>query len=484
MEPDDTNNTQPGAAGRPEGAPLDAQERAHDLIVRRAVSGLSPDESAELLGLMDRLGMHDDPSSYSALDATIATVELAYGERVALTESQRLRLEGAAAAWAAVSRPQGGQSGQSGQGGRGGQAAAEAGAGLGDADDRPGVSAPELASATRERVLLLGEVYGDGPAPVAIGPRRRRVWVALGGTGWAAAACLGVALIIVTDRQGAASNAGRAVVAGGGAKPQLNATDASPDVPLHTLASAVLQERPEATGGDGRATGRLAAAPGAYELERLGERADREAAALLDDAALALNSPARGWGTAEADPLWAESPRPVYASAASLVTLVQAEPDRVLVPMHRPGEEAAPPVAYVIWSGDLQAGVLVVAALEPIDPPIDQYQLWIVDPTRESRYPVSGAVFSMPEHEASALVRVRPDVTVARPSAFVLTIERAGGVVVSRGDSVVAVGNTEPLGIASGVVASRAGAHSAVMHGPPEPEAARPAGAGADAATR
>jgi anti-sigma-K factor RskA len=87
----------------------------------------------------------------------------------------------------------------------------------------------------------------------------------------------------------------------------------------------------------------------------------------------------------------------------------------------------------VLWSSELQAGVMIIRGLEANDPSTAQYQLWIVDRDRDGP-PVDGGVFDVRASEGQASeVRVAIDakLVVSDPAAFVITVERPGGVVVS-----------------------------------------------------
>ena len=86
--------------------------------------------------------------------------------------------------------------------------------------------------------------------------------------------------------------------------------------------------------------------------------------------------------------------------------------------------------ANVVWSTAKQEGYLEVRGLKPNDPAKEQYQLWIVDPTRKQ--PVDGGVFDV-KADGTALVRVRVPIVVKDALAFAVTKETAGGVVVSDG---------------------------------------------------
>ncbi|MEM9915138.1 MAG: anti-sigma factor [Planctomycetota bacterium] len=87
----------------------------------------------------------------------------------------------------------------------------------------------------------------------------------------------------------------------------------------------------------------------------------------------------------------------------------------------------------VAWSGKTQDGYMVFDGLPANDPAEAQYQLWIVDPTRDE-FPVDGGVFNVADHLAAdgkAYVPIDAKLRVDQPAAFALTLEKPGGVVKS-----------------------------------------------------
>lgn len=85
----------------------------------------------------------------------------------------------------------------------------------------------------------------------------------------------------------------------------------------------------------------------------------------------------------------------------------------------------------VIWDGALQQGYLTLAGLPSNVETGRQYQLWIFDGSRDDRYPVDGGVFDVPPGDQSVTIPIRPTLKVWQPMAFAVTLEPAGGVVVS-----------------------------------------------------
>jgi anti-sigma-K factor RskA len=63
---------------------------------------------------------------------------------------------------------------------------------------------------------------------------------------------------------------------------------------------------------------------------------------------------------------------------------------------------------------------------------VAQYQLWIFDAERNEAYPVDGGVFDVPaKSDGDVVIKIDPRIPVSRATAFAITVERPGGVVVS-----------------------------------------------------
>ena len=85
----------------------------------------------------------------------------------------------------------------------------------------------------------------------------------------------------------------------------------------------------------------------------------------------------------------------------------------------------------ITWSDTLQAGEMRFTGLPVNNPAEMQYQLWIVDPDRYAN-PVDGGVFDWGGAD-ELVVAVDAKLPVEAPVAFAVTLEQAGGVVVSDG---------------------------------------------------
>jgi hypothetical protein len=92
----------------------------------------------------------------------------------------------------------------------------------------------------------------------------------------------------------------------------------------------------------------------------------------------------------------------------------------------------------VVWSDARQQGFMTLSNLSANNPAQKQYQLWIVDPTRDE-IPVDGGVFDIPTGSQPVVIPVHAKLPVNHPAAFVITLEKPGGVVQSKQETVVAL---------------------------------------------
>ncbi len=93
----------------------------------------------------------------------------------------------------------------------------------------------------------------------------------------------------------------------------------------------------------------------------------------------------------------------------------------------------------VIWSDQLQQGYMILKGIPVNDPRQAQYQLWIVDPTRDPDSPVDGGVFDIPTDGSPVVIPIAAKLALNKPQAFVITLEQPGGVVKSKQEKVVAL---------------------------------------------
>lgn len=98
----------------------------------------------------------------------------------------------------------------------------------------------------------------------------------------------------------------------------------------------------------------------------------------------------------------------------------------------------------VVWSTEEQRGYMLFRGLEPNDPEEAQYQLWIFDGSRaenEPDTPVDGGVFDVAA-SGDVIVPIDPKLEVGAPALFAITLERPGGVVVSKRENLLLLAST------------------------------------------
>lgn len=125
---------------------------------------------------------------------------------------------------------------------------------------------------------------------------------------------------------------------------------------------------------------------------------------------------------------------------ARLLAELQGRPDTRVIPWSATDDPAAGGAeGAVVWNGTVQAGVMRFRGLQPNDPATTQYQLWIFDAGRDDRFPVDGGVFDVPRGAEETLVPIRARLPVGEAVLFAITVEPAGGVVVSTRERIALV---------------------------------------------
>jgi hypothetical protein len=113
------------------------------------------------------------------------------------------------------------------------------------------------------------------------------------------------------------------------------------------------------------------------------------------------------------------------------------ETDTIISPWNPPTETGYQDVSGdVVWNSRIQQGYMRLAGMPANNAQRMQYQLWIVDPDRDSK-PVDGGVFNIPAGQTEVLIPISAKLAVIDPKAFAITAEQPGGVVVSAGPLLV-----------------------------------------------
>jgi hypothetical protein len=85
----------------------------------------------------------------------------------------------------------------------------------------------------------------------------------------------------------------------------------------------------------------------------------------------------------------------------------------------------------VVWNQVTQVGYMRFRGLPSNNPQRAQYQLWIFDRARGDKYPVDGGVFDVPNDKGEIVIPITARLPVRDPAMFAVTLEEAGGTVVS-----------------------------------------------------
>ena len=95
------------------------------------------------------------------------------------------------------------------------------------------------------------------------------------------------------------------------------------------------------------------------------------------------------------------------------------------------GAAGAQPTGDVVWDDKTQTGYVRLSGLPKNDPAAKTYQLWIVAENQDPKTPVDGGTFDITT-DGEVIIPIDAKVKVQNPQAFAITLEKAGGVPVSK----------------------------------------------------
>jgi Anti-sigma-K factor rskA len=124
-----------------------------------------------------------------------------------------------------------------------------------------------------------------------------------------------------------------------------------------------------------------------------------------------------------------QAPSPMAAREA----LIQASRETILCswqPQKDPSAVNAD--GDVVWNEAKQEGYMRFRNLAANNPANEQYQLWIFDASQDAATPIDGGVFDIPAGQEEVVVPIRAKLQVQKAAMFAITVEKPGGVVVSK----------------------------------------------------
>jgi anti-sigma-K factor RskA len=100
------------------------------------------------------------------------------------------------------------------------------------------------------------------------------------------------------------------------------------------------------------------------------------------------------------------------------------------------------PSGDVVWSDSKQEGYVRVSGLPKNDPTKETYQLWIMAENQDPKTPVDGGTFDITS-DGEVIIPIDAKVKAINPQVFAITIEKPGGVPVSKQERVPALAKRE-----------------------------------------
>lgn len=96
----------------------------------------------------------------------------------------------------------------------------------------------------------------------------------------------------------------------------------------------------------------------------------------------------------------------------------------------------------IVWSDAKQVGYMRFRGLPVNDKGKETYQLWIFDKTQDKATPIDGGVFDVAAN-GEVVIPINAKLKAVEPSLFAITIEKPGGVVVSKREKIAALATVE-----------------------------------------
>lgn len=100
------------------------------------------------------------------------------------------------------------------------------------------------------------------------------------------------------------------------------------------------------------------------------------------------------------------------------------------------------PTGDIVWSDAKQAGYMKLTGLPVNDPNKETYQLWIFDETQDDKTPIDGGTFSV-NSAGEVIIPINAKLQPKNTKMYAITVEKPGGVVVSKREKIVALAKRE-----------------------------------------
>lgn len=160
--------------------------------------------------------------------------------------------------------------------------------------------------------------------------------------------------------------------------------------------------------------------------------------------ALTLNITMTRFGVTEVARRVDPTPTQTPMSPAEAFDEMMAEPGMTVAkwtPAAKEGDMAHVTGA-VVWSDKQQKGYVKVQGLPKNDPSASTYQLWIFEENQGDKTPIDGGTFNI-SSDGQVVIPIDAKLTAKNPSMFAVTVEKPGGVVISKREKVAALAKVE-----------------------------------------
>lgn len=132
-----------------------------------------------------------------------------------------------------------------------------------------------------------------------------------------------------------------------------------------------------------------------------------------------------------------KTPTPELSAAQKREQLIASAPDVIQTNWtSAKGDKRV--LGDVVWSNAQQKGYVRLRDLPILDASKETYQLWIFDDERNEKTPVSAGIFNV-SGTGEVMIPINAQLRIIKPKQFAVTKEKAGGVVVTKPDRIVAV---------------------------------------------
>ncbi|HMJ08049.1 MAG TPA: anti-sigma factor [Pyrinomonadaceae bacterium] len=137
------------------------------------------------------------------------------------------------------------------------------------------------------------------------------------------------------------------------------------------------------------------------------------------------------------------TPRPEekLTSAQMRERLMETAPDLMRASWSG-GKEFASVSGDVVWSDRMQAGYMRFTGLPANDSSLETYQLWLFDENQGDKTPIDGGTFDVSAN-GEVIVPITAHLRAKNPKMFAITVEKPGGVVVSKREKVAAIAKVQ-----------------------------------------